>query len=233
MAVFLTGVGAYLMSQELNRQPWNSNILNVGFQKWKSLNYKMKQGMATNSAAILQQVDKVVSESPFSMAPVEASADNTYLVCISCPIKFMESHSESEEKMIKADFRNIIANAVSKFNSGPVVEISSITTVGFSSVADAEKFATTVMNDALLYKDNMQSVNAIIEPKMCIVKSLAQDEKNINGFIRDILMHTYAEEILLTSDVKANFALTANIEELGAKHLEKTGKEVELYKLKI
>lgn len=217
IAIFLTGVGAYLMSQVIVGQELDVEILDVTFNKWEGLN-----------KFSINDVDDTTKTR-------EVDVMFTSIVNIKNEVLFFDSAmpNESEEKLrIVGEIRNIIYNLLSKYDGRNVIEVNGITSVQFLKLNNAIKFATEFLKDISTYQDELNDENLIFNNKCNVLEYADNEEPNLNDYVNDILEHTYNDEILTTANIKDELSNSKyKFDFLGEKKLNKTGKYVELYRL--
>lgn len=216
VAIFLTGVGAHLMSQIIRGEPADFDVLKLSFEKWEGLlngNYQEVEEKKT--------VTKVDIKCPS-------------LVNISSQFRFYdESHIDAEElkKTYTSDIQNIIYNLLSKFPSVNTSEKENYISVEYDNTETAVKFASEFLQDISQYKEDLDDENLLFLSK-CNIIDFPEADVDKNAYIEDILDHTYNNEILVTEKIKNSMYVTKyEFEFLGEKRLNKTNKVMALYKL--
>ncbi|MGN0914292.1 MAG: hypothetical protein ACI4OW_05305 [Alphaproteobacteria bacterium] len=215
IAVFLTGVGAYLMARLINGAPLDDNILKVTFDRWEDLN-RMRQDKEEEEQ---QEVDIVF----------------TCVGNIKTTIRLDEEETPDAQKLLDqaaADVRNIIFNLVSKFRGKNVLEQNEITSVEFNKLNDAIKFTIEVLQDVSVYREENGLSGVEIETKGNILEIQSVEDLNLSPYIEDIFWHTYDNEIIVDDNIKKELAVGKySVDFLGDKRLNKSNKMVALYKL--
>ena len=217
VALFLTGVGAYVMSQVQAGIPADYNILRRSFNKWEDqLNGNFQEQEEENPV-----VKKVNIKFPS-------------LVNISYQFRFYdESNINVEESLntYRSDLQNIVYNLLSKYHSSNVKEQESFTEICYEDTETAVKFASEFLKDVSQYKEDLDDDNLLFLSK-CNIVDYPDAETNLDDYVSDILEHTYNNEILVTEKIKENmYASKYGFEFLGEKKLNKTNKMMALYKL--
>lgn len=215
IAVFLTGVGAYLMARLINGAPLDDNILKVTFDRWEDLN-RMRKDKEEEER---QEVDIVF----------------TCVGSVKTTIRLDEEEMPDAQKLLDqaaADVRNIIFNLVSKFRGKNVLEQNEITSVEFNKLNDAIKFTIEVLQDISVYQEENGLSGVEIEAKGNILEIQNIEELNLSPYIEDIFWHTYDNEIIVDDNIKKELAVGKySVDFLGDKRLNKSNKMVALYKL--
>lgn len=218
VAIFLTGVGAYLMSQLIDEKPLDTHILKATFEKWNSLN---KYRVTANR---LEELKK----EPDIMFNCVVSIQNS--------VRFYEEAQPGDREdfgKVKGEIRNIVSNLVGKFGGNNVIEDNYITSVTFSKLNNALKFATEFYKDVEIYEDELDNENLIIDNKCSILFMSSEDEPNLSPYVQDVFEQAYAGEIITDEETRQKLAddNRFSFDFLGDKSLERTGKTVPLYKL--
>ena len=218
VAIFLTGVGAYLMAQVIEERPMASHILKAVFAKWERQN----NGTADNSENSEKE-------------GVEANIMVKSMVSIRNELHFLDDaipHQDEEAAKVSGDIRNIISNLLLKYHGMNVVEDNGITTIEFDRLNEAAKFAIGCLNDIEIYESELDDENAELKNSCVIIKYDSEDEPNLNPMIEDILEQVYDKEIVVTQPIANELqGEKYQFDFLGEKRLERTGKTMELYKL--
>lgn len=219
VAIFLTGVGAYLMAQLMDDRPLDTHILKATFTKWEAMN----NYNATDNK-ILE--NSKVKENDIMFRCV---------VSVQNSVRFYENEQPDERNeftKVKAEMRNIISNLVSKYSGKNVIEDNFITSVEFAKLNNAVKFATEFFKDVSIYEDEINNANLIIENKCSILALTPKNEPNLSPYIQDVFEHVYDSEIIIDEEIKDNLNDDRyNFDFLGEKTLKNSGKTVALYKL--
>ena len=218
VAIFLTGVGAHIMSQIINGEPADFKVLKLSFDKWEEQlhgDYQEKEEKKQ------QPITKVDINCPS-------------LVNISCQFRFYDDDVMDAERMLqsyKSDIQNIIYNLLSKYHAVNTTEKEGFTSVEYDNTETAVNFAAEFLKDLAQYKEDLNDDNLLFLSK-CNIVDFPEKGVNLDDYINDILDHTYNNEILVTEKIKNSmYALKYDFEYLGEKKLNKTDKLVALYKL--
>lgn len=215
LAIFLTGVGAYLMAQVIEEKPLDSNILKTTFARWEDL-HRQNLEAEDNSK---EEVEIVF----------------TCLGNIKNTIRFYNEDTSAGSEVIdkiRGDVRNIIFSIISKYRGKNTIEKDDITSVQFSKLNDAIKFTIEVLKDIGAYQEASENQDVFIESRGAVLEVQTKEEVNLSPYIEDIFFHTYDNEIIVDDDVKKELAVGKySVDFLGDKKLNKTKKTVALYKL--
>lgn len=218
-AVFLTGVGAYLMGQVILEKPLDINMLKLSFDKWEEQN---------------SQLDKVRSPAE----TVEKEVSFSCLVNIKNSIEFVDTAIpglDQQKSDVKAGVRNIIQNLLEKYKSMSISEEDEITTLTFSKLNRAVKFAVDFLNDAAIYADDIADENLLFHCSCTIIEDIRRQGGNMQDYIADLSDQTYDYEIVTTEAInKFRDELDAtryNFDFLGEKTLPRTKKTEAIYKI--
>lgn len=220
VAVFLTGVGAYLMSQLLMKEPLDKNVLRLTLYKWNNLNTIASPKPAESLEA------KAAKESPVYVG---------CLLNIKTRILFNNETSPGEgvsKDEVKASLNNIISNLAGKYNGSAPDEQERFASVQFNNVNQALRFALEFLKDTETYIDEMNNDNLIVAAKLNVTEGRIVDLPSKSAYIEDMFEQTYDNEILVDEAIYKSLDGTVyKFDFLGDKKLEKSGKSVPLYKL--
>lgn len=219
VAIFLTGVGAYLMAQLLADHPLDTHILKNTFDKWKELN---KYEAADNRK--IREDEKREADIMFKC-----------LVSIENRIRFYENDQPGERDdftRVKGEIRNIISNLLNKFDGKNVIEDNFITSIEFAKLNNAARFAVEFFKDVSIYEDKLNNTNLMITDKCSILSLTSEQEPNLSPYIQDVFEQTYDNEIIVNEPIKEKLEGDKYVFEfLGDKTLSKTGYSTPLYKM--
>ena len=220
VAVFLTGVGAYLMAQLLAERPLDTHILKKTFSKWEALN---KYAAADNR----KLEAKEEAHEPDIMLKCIVSIENR--------VRFYENDQPGDRDdftRVKSEVRNIIANLSAKFNGENVIEDNYVTSIEFPKLNHAARFAVEFFKDVSIYEEQLNNTNLIIADKCSILSLSSEQEPNLSPFIQDVFEQTYDNEIIVNEPIKERLeGEKYGFEFLGEKTLSKTGWSTALYKM--
>lgn len=234
VAVFLTGVGAYLMSQVIKGEEMDSSVLKITMKKWIKLNTQPEEEPQTASLP-----DILTDEAETPKTPQKTVPDKTVLfkciVGIKTGINFYDDEKEissETESVVRGEIRNIISNLVAKLDGGEVLEDDTITTIQFNKLNNAVKFTVDYLGDVENYKEQSEESGLLLDNKCCILEMSSTDDVNLSPYLADVFEQTYNNEIIVNDVIKDELTDSHyDFEYLGDKKLSRTGKTVALYKL--
>ncbi len=228
VAVFLTGVGAYLMSQVIKGENMDSSVLKITMKRWMQQNTQPEP-----EPKISLSTSETAEEMPKKV--LEKGGSFKCMVGIKTGINFYDDEKEISAEngsVVKGEVRNIIANLVAKLNGGTVLEEDSITTINFDKLSNAVKFTIDFLNDVEAYKDQSEEEGLLLDNKCCIVELPTTEEVNLNPYMEDIFEQTYNNEIIVNDTIKDELTGSKyEFEFLGEKRLSRSNKTEGLYKL--
>lgn len=235
VAVFLTGVGAYLMSQVIKGEEMDSSILKITMKKWIKLNTQPEEEPQTASLPDILTDEAETSQK----APQKTMPDKTVLfkciVGIKTGINFYDDEKEissETESVVRGEIRNIISSLVAKLDGGEVLEDDTITTIQFNKLNNAVKFTVDYLGDVENYKEQSEESGLLLDNKCCILEMPSTDDVNLSPYLADVFEQTYNNEIIVNDVIKDELTDSHyDFEYLGDKKLSRTGKTVALYKL--
>lgn len=224
VAIFLTGVGAHLMSQVINGLPISENLLNIAFNKWE----------AQDSSP---QADRLPAREPEDEAEPVAEGDiiKATLVSLKSDLKFMDDAMPDKEATateVSSQIRNIVFNLLSKYNGEGTIEAGGITTVRFRKLNQALKFAVECLKDINSYHDEIDNDNLLMRNCCAVVADKPDEEPNLSSFLADMFEHIYNNEIVMTKEIRENLGEdNYHLDFLGEKNFKSLNKSEELYKI--
>ena len=224
VAIFLTGVGAHLMSQVINGLPISENLLNIAFNKWE----------AQDSSP---QADRLPAREPEDEAEPAAEGDiiKATLVSLKSDLKFMDDAMPDKEATateVSSQIRNIVFNLLSKYNGEGTIEAGGITTVRFRKLNQALKFAVECLKDINSYHDEIDNDNLLMRNCCAVVADKPDEEPNLSSFLADMFEHIYNNEIVMTKEIRENLGEdNYQLDFLGEKNFKSLNKSEELYKI--
>lgn len=221
VAIFLTGVGAYLMAQVIKDVNMDAYILKATLKKWTSLNKQpepLPEEIAVNSQA--SQENDIMFKCIASLKTTVNFYDDEHEV------------SAEDISVIRGQIRNIIANLVSKLEGENVIEANEITSVEFAKLNNAARFVVDFLNDIEAFKEQSGSEGLLLDSKCCILEMPTEDEPNLSPYLADIFEQTYNNEIIVNDTIKDELTDSRyEFEYLGEKKLSRSGQSAALYKL--
>lgn len=227
VAVFLTGVGGYLMSQVIRDIPMDASILKSTMDKWIAFNTRPQTPVSVAAAVFEDE-----NETKDNDAVLECLAN------IRMSIQFFDDEkelSDEEQNTVKADIHNIIAEQLSRLGGSDVVEDKDITSVRFGKPVSAVKFILNFQDKLEAYKDaHAKEYNLMTDVKSAVLEVPSNQEVNLSHYISNILEYAYNQEIIVNSVIKDELLDSVyKFEFLGDKTLRDDGEVVSLYKLNV
>ena len=224
IAIFLTGVGAHLMSQIIRGMPISENLLNVAFDKWEAQdsNPKIDREPAPTEP---QEAEKPKEEDIIKMTSVSIKSD----------LKFVDDGMPDKEQKatdISSQIRNILFNLVNKYQGETPIEANGITTIHFRKLNNAVKFAIESIKDINTYHDELDNEGLLMRNCCAITAYKPEDEVNLSSFLADMFEHIYSNEIVMTKAVAEELKDGEyHLDYLGEKNFKTLGITEELYKI--
>lgn len=232
-AVYLTGVGAFLMHQIISDQKLSTTILNKAFDKWEAQrNPEVKNYI---------KVDDDIKEPEEKDTPKEEAQEpeDDALSCrvnIKSDLKFLDTSVPNQEAIAtktSAAIRTIIAKLVEKYQGRNIFEANGITSVDFDKIRNSAKFAVEYLKDIGTYADENNDERIILRNCCALTKADVSVEADSNQYVTDIFEHIYNNEIVAVKEIADILSGDQyETEFLGDKRLKESGQSVELYKLK-
>lgn len=230
VAIFLTGVGAYLMAHVIKGSPMPTELLNLSFAKWEEQNHIDD---VDPEAKVLELTDEN-QESP-DVEEEENGEIKAVLVSLKSDLKFLDSSIPNQESVAEETsgrIRGIISTFADKYRGRDIIEDGGITTIKFTKLALGMNFAEEAIKEIRSFQDETNNDNLILRNCCAIAKYDSELEPNLNNFWLDIFEHVYNGEIVVTKDVADALEDTGyKFDYLGEKKFSKLNVDVELYKL--
>ncbi len=233
IAIYLTGIGAFLMHQIITDQKLYTKVLNQAFDKWESQrNPEVKSYQNENKNQNRPNDTSLNEKSP--IVNIEKA-----LVCrvnIKSDLKFLDASIPNQDDIannISAMIRTIIANLTEKYHGHNIVEACGVTSIDFNKVRDGAKFAIEYLKDIAAYIEENNDERMILRNCCALTEADEGLESGFNKNILDIFEHIYNNEIVAVKEI--NQVLEGDIYEfdfLGEKLLKESNTTAELYKLK-
>lgn len=224
IAVYLTGVGAYLMAQVIAEQPLNLNLLKRSFDKWEQ-----------------QNTDSSFGSENYEILNTSKSDADIFMDCqvnIQVGVDFLDSEAERSddvEEHIRGDVRNIIYNLVRKYMGMNVVEERGVTSIRYTKLNTAIRMAIESYRDIDVFQNEEQDESYRLHIKCAITETRPNGAPNLSSFVWAILGQTYDDEILTTETLKSLYDNQDNdkyeFEYLGEKEFDGLEQNVNLYKI--
>lgn len=223
VAIYLTGIGAYLMAQIINNRPINSALLKKSFDRWEQQN----QEITTRTEAYKTAESKSESD-VFADCQVNLQIDIEFMV----PDR---PDKEDVEEHIRGDIRNIIYNLVPKFNGFSVIEEKNITSIRFAKLNTAVRMAIEFYRDINIFQEKDEDDSYTIHAKCAITEVKPEGAPNLSDFTAAVLRQTFDDEIITTEPLKQLYEdldkSKYEFDYLGEKQFEGMEKPVLLYKI--
>lgn len=225
IAIYLTGVGAFLMHQIITDQKLYTKALNQAFDKWEA--QKNPEVRNQEPAKKEEEVKTVIVDKEKPLA---------CRVNIKSDLKFLDASVPNQDDIANntsGAIRSIIANLVDKYHGHNVIEAGGITAVDFDKIRDGAKFAIEYLKDIGAYVEENNDERMILRNCCALTKADESTEPNLNQYVLDIFEHIYNNEIVVVKEIATILeADNYELDFLGDKLLKETGATVELYKLK-
>lgn len=222
VAVFLTGVGAYLMAQLLAERPLDTHVLKKTFKKWEALN---KYAAVGDEKATKKEKQN----------PKKTDILLKCIVGIENRVRFYENDQPGDREdfaRVKSEVENIIADLSDKFGGEDIKNDNYITSIEFTKLNSAMDFVNEFFKSVSLYEEKLNNTNLIVADKCCVLSLTSEQEEKMALFLQDVLEQTFDDEIIVNEEVKKQLqGEKYGFEFLGEKILNKTGASEALYKI--
>lgn len=219
IAIYLTGVGAFLMHQIINDQKLYIKVLNSAFEKWESQRDHSKD---------------VKLENKKTDSSAESGSDIKVKVYIKSDLKFLETNIPNQEEIAASTsdtIRSITENMTKKCAGYDRKEGNGITSVDFNNIDFAIKFAVGCIKEISQCVDEELSEKMIL--RSCCAITPSDDASIDDAFVIDMFEHIYNGEIVTLKVVADSLSADEyTTEYLGNKTLKNLNIPVDLYKLK-
>ena len=226
VAVFLTGVGAYLMSQIINDIPMDAGVLQATLEKWISFNTQPE----TDS-----KIEALENEHHEGETEIQILFDCCASIRWNMGLFDEEKEiGENEQNRIKNDITKIMKDLETQYKGENISSENNIYTVYFTNLGKAIGFLSGFNEKLEDYKDNVSQYNLMTDVKMVLIEQNATPEEfaKLNSYTSDILEYAYNQEIVVTGTVKDELLESPySFEFLGDKLLHKMNKKIPLYKM--
>lgn len=218
LAIFMTGLGADWMNNNLNGKPNRKDILNKTFQKWRSLNQK---------EPIAKHIER------------ENKSSKEISVKSYVGIKIFIKHDENIRPMMEKDsenisetyavVRNIIKTLISKYTGANQISDKKTISISFDRLDIAVKFVIDLFNSVDTYKDRMDLSDMVFYTSFVIVEYAT--DVTMEDYLDDVLDHVYSDEIVVSEKIEQELKKAYKFDYLGNKYLKNTMLEKDLYRL--
>ena len=231
IAIYLTGIGAFLMHQIISDQKLYTGMLNKAFDKWESQRNPEVRNEIPAAKETGKKAEPVAGETPAEKKEVLNCRVN-----IKSDLKFLDTTIPNQEAVatnISATIRTMISNLAEKYQGHNIIEAQGITAVDFDKIRDGAKFAIEYLKDIAVYVEENNDERMILRNCCAMTKADIAVEPNLNQYVADIFEHIYNNEIVAVKEIADILAGDKyELEFLGDKLLKECNQTVELYKLK-
>lgn len=231
VAVFLTGVGAYLMAQLINGETLNKHVLRLTFEKWQEQNV-LQRGDQPAPAAVKPAIP---SAPPAEPEKKELPVYKGCLLNIYTRILFNEAdpaNDEKKEEEIKSALANILTDLQRVYNGLESVKSETFETIPFVNIKQAIRCAADFLKDTEAYVEKLNDENLIIAHKLNLIEGKTEELPEKENYIKDLFDNTYDGEIITDETFyKSVGESNWKFDFLGEKSMERSGSTIPLYKL--
>lgn len=224
VAVFLTGVGAYLMAQVINGIPMDAQVLKITMDKWVSFNTQPEK---PETPAAEQNA-----------APEEREGKNIIFECLvnfRLTVNIFDEEKaigEAEQNAVNSDIRDLINRLSGQYRSGDILEEEGITSLHFANLGRAVQFVEAFASALEDYKERRSEYTLLIDCKTAVTEIPEDKGLDLNAYIKDILEYAYNNEVIVNSVIKDELLGSAyGFEFLGEKALRRSNVSAPLYKM--
>lgn len=214
-AVFLTGVGSYLMAQIIQDIPMDDNVLRMTLEKWIT---------TKNSQQDEEKTPQVEENIGFKF---------DCLVNTKLNINIFEDEkdiSPDEQKKVNKEIRETIIKLVKDNQGDNAIEEQNIISVRFSSLRRALAYITSFFSVLEEYKEKHSEYNLILDAKVALLN--VEENIPLFAYLSDIFEYVYNSEIVVTGVIKDELLESPyGFEYLGDKKLSKSEITIPLYKM--
>lgn len=225
VAVFLTGVGAYLMAQIINNIPMDTTVLKITMEKW----------IASKNIPEIDHKDEVKKEVKHISEQSENDYECTANIRLNVHIFDDENAvSSNTHDMVNSEIRQIISQLATQNKGTDIIEYNDITSIRFSNLSKAVHFVSSIFDELEEYKDKNESYNLMIDAKASVLSIPTDATVNLSEYISDVLDCAYNQEIIVNDAIKDELLDSSySFEFLGEKNLRKSETVASLYKMNI
>ena len=231
IAIYLVGVGAFLMHQIIHDQKLYTKVLNRAFDKWET-----QRNPAVYNKKDEPKSRKEEKKSDNIGVSVINKKEENCIVCIKSDLRFLDSFDGNQEKTAKyisETIRTIIGNLTNKYNGRNILEKDGITSIIFEKLRDGAKFATTYLGEINSFVENNNDDRQVLRNCLAIIEDIYSDDNDKLIYTKDIFEHVYNNEIVVVKDFSQILEGEGfELEFLGDKVLKEAKTSAELYKLK-
>lgn len=222
IAVFLTGVGSYLMSQIINGAPMDVAVLKMTMEKWIASNTHPETNVDISIVAPEGE------EKGLNIA-FECLVNIRLIINIYDDEKFI---GQDEQEAVQSDIRLFMSRLIAQCGGDNVIENGNLTTIHFSNLGKAIQFIDAFNKELFDYKDNQCSYNLMVDERIALLDMLADNTVNLSRYIEEVLKYSCAQDVIVDEAIKNKLEkVSYSFESLGDKTLRKSDRVVSLYKM--
>ena len=220
-ALYLTGVGAFVIDRMLKGRAVSQNIIQKAFDRWISQELVKK---TTTGNSNMQSKNVTALNKPF-----ECAAN------IKTIIKKKDSFDvvgDDEMPRLNIIAENLIEKLAKDNDGNKIPSLEGISSVKFMSLGDALVFITEFYREYTEATSDISDENLIIENKCNILKFADLFQDNLQNFMDDLFEISYDEEVIIEKEVREKLEGSGyGFDFLGEKHLTKSDRAISIYKL--
>ncbi len=224
IAIFLTGVGAHLMSQVIGGMPISENLLNIAFNKWEAQDSDPKTDRDIEETEV-KEPEKPKEEDIIKKTSVSVKSD----------LKFIDDGMPNKEQTaidVSTQIHNILFNLINKYQGEAPIEADGITTVQFRKLNNAVKFALESIKDINTYHEELGNESLLMRNCCALTGSTAEEGSKLSSFLSDMFEHIYSNEVVMTKDIAEELKESEyHLDYLGEKNFKILGIAEDLYKI--
>lgn len=231
IAIYLTGIGAYLMHQIITDQKLYTKALNQAFDKWEA-----QRNPEVHNRQVEVNRPKETAEEEISEPTINIEKAFVCRANIKSDLKFMDASIPNQDDIannISGTIRSIIANLVEKYHGHNVVEAGGVTSIDFDKIRDAVKFTMEYLKDIASFIEENNDDRMILRNCCALTKANDNIESGFDQYVLSIFEHIYNNEIVTMKDIAMILEGDGyEFDYLGEKLLKEINTNAELYKLK-
>ena len=231
IAIYLTGIGAYLMHQIITDQKLYTKALNQAFDKWEA-----QRNPEVHNRQVEVNRPKETAEEEISEPTINIEKAFVCRANIKSDLKFMDASIPNQDDIannISGTIRSIIANLVEKYHGHGVVEAGGVTSIDFDKIRDAVKFTMEYLKDIASFIEENNDDRMILRNCCALTKANDNIESGFDQYVLSIFEHIYNNEIVTIKDIAMILEGDGyEFDYLGEKLLKEINTNAELYKLK-
>lgn len=231
IAIYLVGVGAFLMHQIIHDQKLYTKVLNRAFDKWET----QRNPEVHNKKDEPKIKSKQKKAENIDVSIINKKEENC-IVSIKSDLKFLDSFTGDQEKTannISETIRTSINTLTDMYNGRNILEKDGITLILFEKLREGANFAVAYLEDINNFIEKNDEDNLVLRNCVAVIKDLYSDDNDKLTYIKDIFEHVYNNEIVVIKDFSQILDGEGfELEYLGNKVLKELKNSTELYKLK-